>query len=86
MSPLNRFFIPRKFRMKTLLGILQLLRTGLWVTPVDLGDAYLLIPGRPQDQRYLCFVPVRGHALRVLHGTEDLHPGLQALTAFTSEG
>ena len=38
--------------METLSGILRLLYAGLWVTSIDLKDAYLHIPVRRNDQDY----------------------------------
>ena len=63
LRPLNKFIVPRRFRMETLLSILRLLGPGLWATSVDLKDAYLHVPVRPEDQPYLCFL-YRGRLFR----------------------
>ena len=63
LRPLNKFIIPKKFRMETLSGILRLLYAGLWVTSLDLKDAYLHIPVRRSDQEFLCF-SCKGHLYR----------------------
>lgn len=56
LRPLNRRFIrPERFRMETLTSILHLLRPGMWASSVDLKDAYLHIPIRLEDQRFLAF-------------------------------
>ena len=55
LRPLNRFIRPTAFRMETLHSILPLLRRGWWATSVDLKDAYLHIPIRPADRRFLSF-------------------------------
>ena len=55
LRPLNKYIVPRKFRMETLPNILTFLGPGLWVASIDLKDAYLHIPVRPADQAFLCF-------------------------------
>ena len=55
LRPLNKFIVPRKFRMETLPNILNFLGPGMWVASIDLKDAYLHIPVRPMDQAFLCF-------------------------------
>ncbi|XP_071823040.1 uncharacterized protein [Apostichopus japonicus] len=56
LRPLNRRFIrPERFRMETLTSILHLLRPGMWASSVDLKHAYLHIPIRSEDQRFLAF-------------------------------
>lgn len=63
LRPLNKFIVPRKFRMETLSSILKLLEPGLWAASVDLKDAYLHVPVRWRDQKYLCFL-YRGQLYR----------------------
>jgi len=55
LKPLNVHIVPIKFKMETLSLILQSL-SGLWVTSIDLKDAYLHVPVRVDDQSYLCFM------------------------------
>ena len=56
LRPLNKRFIrPKRFRMETLATIIPLLRENMWATSVDLQDAYLHVPVREDDRRYLAF-------------------------------
>ena len=63
LRPLNKYIVPRRFRMETLSSILRLLGPGLWATSVDLKDAYLHVPVRREDQSFLCFL-YRGRLFR----------------------
>ena len=55
LKPLNAFVRPPRFRMETLAVILPQLRTGDWVTSINLTDAYLHVPVHQDDRQLLCF-------------------------------
>ena len=56
LRALNKGYIrPRRFRMETIHRIAPLLERGMWATSIDLRDAYLHIPIREADQRFLAF-------------------------------
>ncbi|PIK49916.1 hypothetical protein BSL78_13238 [Apostichopus japonicus] len=67
--------------METLTSILHLLRPGMWASSVDLKDAYLHIPIRLEDQRFLAFrykaIDYRFTALPfgLSTGTQGFHQG-----------
>ena len=55
LSVLNEFLVQRTFEMDTLVRVKQALRPGMWVTSLDLSDAYHHIPIKQPDQKFLCF-------------------------------
>ena len=55
LSTLNTFLVIPKFKMETPESIRASLRTGEWVTSIDLTDAYLHMPIHPQSRKFLRF-------------------------------
>jgi hypothetical protein len=55
LKPLNAYIRPKRFRMETLASVLQCPIKGKWTTSLDLKDAYLHVPIRPEDQKWLRF-------------------------------
>ena len=55
LSCLNRFVQLSHFRMETAQFVLQSIRHGDWMISLDLQDAYLQVPVRPESRRYLRF-------------------------------
>ncbi len=55
LKPLNRYVRPRRFRMDTLRIILQSINTPAWAASLDLKDAYLHVPVRPEHWKFLRF-------------------------------
>ena len=55
LKPLNQFIRPRRFRMDTLKTVLRSIQTPVWGASIDLRDAYLHIPVRPDHWKYLRF-------------------------------
>ena len=55
LSVLNEFLVQRTFEMDTLVKVKRALRPGMWVTSLDLSDAYHHIPIKQSDQKFLCF-------------------------------
>ena len=56
LKPLNRFIRPQRFRMETLRTILESIVTPAWGASLDLRDAYLHVPIRPEDRKFLRFM------------------------------
>ena len=56
LKPLNKFIRPRRFRMDTLKIILESIRTPAWGASIDLKDAYLHVPIRPDHWKFLRFL------------------------------
>lgn len=52
---LNRSVKKQKFKMETLARVLKGLRQGMWLTSMDLKDAYMHVPIRPSHQKFLRF-------------------------------
>jgi hypothetical protein len=55
LKPLNIFISPQKFRMESLSVILKAPIRGSWAVSIDLKDAYLHVPIRREDRRWLRF-------------------------------
>ena len=55
LSQLNTYRADVTFKMDTLKVVKEALQPGMWVTSLDLSDAYHHIPLREQDQKYVCF-------------------------------
>ena len=67
LSTLNLSLAKVTFVMDTLTKIKETAREGMWVTSLDLSDAYHHIPMRPASQVYLCFqVGIRSFRYLVL--------------------
>jgi len=61
LKPLNAFIHPKRFRMQCLSVVLKGDIKGKWATSLDLKDAYLHVPIREQDRKWLRF-KVNGQA------------------------
>ncbi|KAF7241744.1 Solute carrier family 15 member 2 [Varanus komodoensis] len=55
LRDLNKFIVPKQFRMTTLQNILPLLRREDWFASLDLKDAYFHISFHPSYRRFLRF-------------------------------
>lgn len=55
LSQLNTYLADVTFKMDTLKVVKEALQPEMWVTSLDLSDAYHHIPLREQDQKYVCF-------------------------------
>ena len=55
LSRLNTFLLVERFKMETPESIRASLIPGEWVSSIDLADAYLHIPIRPNSRKYLRF-------------------------------
>ena len=55
LKELNTYVAPHHFKMEGLHTLKDLLKTGDWMTKVDLKDAYFMIPIHSSDRSALCF-------------------------------
>ena len=55
LKPLNAFIKPKNFRMETLAAVLRELHAGWWGATLDLKDAYLHVPVKLSDRKWLGF-------------------------------
>ncbi len=55
LKSLNRFLHNPRFKMETSRSIIKAVSPGEWSVSIDLTDAYLHVPIRPEHQRYLRF-------------------------------
>ena len=55
LSRLNTFLLVERLKMETPESVRASLIPGEWVSSIDLGDAYLLIPFHPNSRKYLRF-------------------------------
>ncbi|XP_033634203.1 uncharacterized protein LOC117295606 [Asterias rubens] len=53
LKPLNKFIRPKRFRMETLRTILSSIVPPAWAASIDLKDAYLHVPVRPEHHKFL---------------------------------
>lgn len=56
LKPLNKYIRPRRFRMESLQTILDSITTPAWGASLDLQDAYLHVPIRPEHRKSICFM------------------------------
>ncbi|XP_033633155.1 uncharacterized protein LOC117294748 [Asterias rubens] len=56
LKPLNKFIRPKRFRMETHTTILSSIVTPAWAASLDLKDAYLHVPVRPEHHKFLHFL------------------------------
>ena len=56
LKPLNKFIRPKRFRMETLRTILSSIVPPAWAASIDLKDAYLHVPVRPEHHKFLRFL------------------------------
>ena len=54
LSQLNTNLADMTFKMDTLQVVKEALQQGMWVTPLDLSDAYQHVSLLEQDQQYVC--------------------------------
>ena len=52
---LNYHIFYEHFQMESLDSLRHLIQAGDWFTKIDLKDAYLTVPARECDQKFLCF-------------------------------
>ena len=55
LKPLNQFLLKKSFKMDHLGVVMKLLREGDWALSIDLTDAYLHVPIRPNHRKFLRF-------------------------------
>ena len=55
LSQLNSYLANVTFQMTTLKKVKEALHQKMWVTSLDLSDAYNHVPLCEQDQQYVCF-------------------------------
>ena len=55
LKPLNAFIKPKNFCMETLAAVLRELHAGWWGATLDLKDAYLHVPVKLSDRKWLGF-------------------------------
>ena len=67
LSSLNEYLTSVSFEMETLAKVKTVLQPGMWVTSLDLEDAYHHIPIQESSRLYLCFqVGGKGYIYLVL--------------------
>ena len=82
LKPLNKFVRPSKLRMESLASVLLCSVKGMWAASLDLEDAYLHVPIRKDDQKWISFqvnnhLPVQVPAVWAVHGPQGFYPGSQ---------
>jgi hypothetical protein len=55
LRPLNRFTVPKHFKMEGLPVVKETLRPNDWMCSVDLSDAFFHVPLHPNSQKYFQF-------------------------------
>ncbi len=55
LSNLNKYLIIPRFKMESALSVQKALKQGKWAVSIDVKDAYLHVPIRPSDRKYLKF-------------------------------
>ena len=55
LKPLNAFIKPKNFLMETLAAVIRELHTGWWGATPELKDAYLHVPVKLSDRKWLGF-------------------------------
>ena len=60
VSTLNGYILKTRFRMETVQSVLASIRQNDWMVSLDLKDAYLQVPGHPENRKFLRFVTSSG--------------------------
>lgn len=55
LKSLNKFLLYRHFRMEGIQTLRHIVRKGDWLAKIDLKDAYLTVPIKPDFRKFLCF-------------------------------
>lgn len=55
LSPLNKFILKEHFKMDNLQSAVELMRPGVYISSIDLRDAYYTLPIAEEFKPYICF-------------------------------
>ena len=51
----NSFVVYHHFKMKTIQGVMKMIKPNCWMATIDLKDAYYSVKIHPDNQKYLKF-------------------------------